>query len=169
MPASVTLKLDKRFVKLAKGRYEKFDFDVGILKDGIHRTALPSKVGLKSLAGGPARKVSLTPDGTLSDISEKLRKNTGINFYTAPFRSRNNLEILRFARSFFQLAAGRSIKKRCENLLQAIVRNPITRGDYGSNSPVTRKIKGFSRLMIDTGQIFKSIRARVNTRKVRNV
>jgi hypothetical protein len=53
-----------------------------------------------------------------------------------------------------------------ENLAQAIIRNPILRGDYGSNSALTRKIKGFDRFMFDTGQLFQSIKAKVLKRNV---
>jgi hypothetical protein len=47
------------------------------------------------------------------------------------------------------------------NAIQAIVRNPILRGDYGRNNLFTQKVKGFNRLMIDTGQFFNNIKARV--------
>jgi hypothetical protein len=52
--------------------------------------------------------------------------------------------------------------------LQAIVRNPILRGDYGKNKKETIKRKGFDRYMIDTGQFFNSIIARV-TKKGKDV
>ncbi len=165
MPAAVTLELDRRFQKVAKGVYEQYNFDVGILKDSVHKQAQSAKRGLKTIAGGPARKTSQIPDGTTSQISEELRSKFG-NFYTKPFRAKKNAEILRFTKSFFDLVQGRSVKKRCENLLQAIVRNPITRGDYGSNKELTAKIKGFNRLMIDTGQFFKAITAKVRMRRV---
>jgi hypothetical protein len=163
--ASVSIKLDRRFYKVARGVFEKYNFDVGVLEDKAHY--LPAKgKQLKRVAGGPARRQSRTPSGmTVADVSESLRKNLGINFYRAPFRSKANRDILKFTKAFFRLCAGRSEKRRCENLLQAIVRNPIVRGDYGNNSPVTRKIKGFDRLMIDTGQLFKAIKA-VVTRRV---
>lgn len=166
MAVTTTARLDRRFVKQAKGLLEKYNFDVGIIQDGVHRSARGKKAGLKSYAGGPARKASAAPDGTLSEISEKLRKQTRINFYTRPFKSKKNKDILAFTKSFFNLVRGSSQKRRCENLLQAIVRNPILRGDYGSNSALTQKIKGFNRFMIDTGQIFKAIKAKVRIRRV---
>ncbi len=36
----------------------------------------------------------------------------------------------------------------------------MLRGDYGPNSELTRKIKGFDRYMIDTAQLFKAIKAK---------
>ena len=71
---------------------------------------------------------------------------------------------MKFTDAFFKLAFGASEKKRAENLLQACVRNPIRAGEYGPNSPLTVLIKGFDRAMIDTGQLFKAIKARCTVR-----
>lgn len=157
-------KLDGKFRKQAKGMYEKYEFYVGVLSDKPHK--LPAQ-GIKSYAGGPARKTSSKSSGMMiSEVSEDLRKKTGINFYTKPFSSKKNKDILNFTKSFFELCAGRTSQKRVENLLQAIVRNPILRGDYGRNTSVTAKIKGFNRFMIDTAQLFKAITAKVKVRGV---
>jgi hypothetical protein len=159
---SIEIKLDRRFLTQAKGVYEKYEFQVGVLLDEPYRLPFPASKGLKSYAGGPARKISNKNSGqTISEVSADLRKKTGINFYLAPFSSQKNKDILEFTKSFFDLCAGRAEAKRCENLLQAIVRNPILRGDYGRNSPVTAKIKGFNRFMIDTAQLFQAITAKV--------
>lgn len=178
MAVGVQFKLDRRFAKQAKGVFEKYTFDVGVLEDADHK--LPTKIkiktggkiepgetvrGLKTFAGGPARRTRRKSSGkTIAQVSEDVRKRLGINFYTRPFKSRKNAEILKFIKSFFDLCAGRAEKRRCENFLQAIVRNPILRGDYGSNSPAAAKNKGFNRLLIDTAQLFKAIKARVNLR-----
>jgi hypothetical protein len=161
---SVKITLDKRFTKRAQGVFEKYSFEVGVLHDSPHK--VPGK-GIKTFAGGPARKTSNKPSGlSVSEVSENLRKHTGINFYTKPFNSRKNKEILDFVKSFFDLCAGRTQAKRAENFLQAIVRNPILRGDYGRNRNVTAEIKGFNRFMIDTSQLFRSIIARVSVKRV---
>ncbi len=162
----MTIKLDRRFLKQAKGVFEKYEFVVGVIEDKPHRSPLPASKGLKAYAGGPARKLSRKSYQMVSQVSEKLRKNTGINFYTNPFKSKNNSDILKFTKSFFKLCTGTGTQRRTENLLQAIVRNPILRGDYGSNSRATVKIKGFNRFMIDTSQLFQSIKAKVMVRSV---
>lgn len=170
MAVKFDIKLDGRFVKEAKGRIERFWFEVGVLDEGIHKMARPSSAGLKSYAGGPARKTSRKPDGlTMSELSIKLREQSGVNFYTAPFKAKKNIDIVRFTNSFMKMITeGGKLKekKRLENHLQAIVRNPILRGDYGRNSDVTEKIKGFNRFMIDTAQFFKAITARVRIKSV---
>lgn len=167
MPVSAQIKLDRSFEKQARGVFEKYVFDVGVLNDSPHRNARSKSAGLKSVAGGPARKAGARTSGkSIAQVSEDLRHRLGLNFYTQPFRSKRNADILRFTKSFFDLCAGRSVKQRCENLLQAIVRNPILRGDYGRNSARTAKLKGFNRLLIDTAQLFKNIRATVRVKRV---
>lgn len=162
----MNIKLDRRFTKQAKGVFEKYQFQVGVLEDGPHKQALPKEKGLKNFAGGPARKTGFKSFQNISEVSEALRKRTGINFYTEPFNSKKNRDILEFTKSFFDLCAGRTQARRAENLLQAIVRNPILRGDYGKNTRQTAKLKGFNRLMIDTAQLFKAITAKVSVRSV---
>ncbi len=165
MPAKIEMKLDRRFIDQARGRIERFYFEVGVMDNKPHKKAASQKKGFKALAGGPARKTGRVPSGmTIAEVSKELRQNTGVNFYSKPWKARKNADLLRFIRSFMRLITqGGKLqeKKRLENALQAVVRNPITRGDYGRNSEVTEKIKGFNRLMIDTGQLFRAIKARV--------
>lgn len=170
MAVGFKVKLDGRFVKEARGRIDRFYFDVGVLENKPHKVALSQKKGFKSLAGGPARKIGRKSSGlSIADVSERLRKETGINFYTKPWKAKANQDLLKFIRSFMRMITqGGKLqeKKRLENALQAVVRNPITRGDYGRNSDVTAKIKGFNRLMVDTGQLFRAIVARVRIKRV---
>lgn len=160
------LKLDRRFKKNLNGIFGKYSFEVGVLDDGPHKVAARGERGnkgqdvLSKYAGGPVRKKTRQDSGlTLSEISKRNREHLGFNYLLEPFKKRSS-DIVKFSNEFFKLAFGKSEKKRAENLLQAIVRNPILRGDYGNNSPITQKIKGFDRLMIDTGQLFKSIKAK---------
>ncbi len=189
--ASVVMKLDGRFQKRLRTVFQGYAADVGVLADKPHRAPLTIKeiyrrvrakqskdatlatrfaflkARFSEYAGGPVRKTGRKTDGTIAGISEKLRKETGINFYTRPFSLKQNGEILKFATAFVGLfLRGGASTKRVENLLQAIVRNPILRGDYGRNSPATAKSKGFNRFMVDTGQLFKNITAKVRGRRV---
>lgn len=151
------LTLDKRFRKKLQGRIEGYDFQIGVLKDKAYK--LPMRdASLGSYAGGPVRKRSPNKSGlTISQVSQENRERLGINYLSAPFKSKKNKDILRFLGVFFKVVTGRSKPKRLENLLQAVVRNPILRGDYGPNARVTKRIKGFDRAMIDTGQLFRAI------------
>lgn len=161
------IELDKRFVKKLQGRFGKYNFEVGVLDDKPYVDPRRGERGLKGAdvitqyAGGPIRKKSRSQSGLMiSDVSRLNRERLGINYLSEPFKGKGkNADLIRFTREFFKLAFGRSEKKRCENMLQAIVRNPILRGEYGANSPTTQKIKGFNRPMIDTAQLFKSLKA----------
>jgi hypothetical protein len=166
------LTLDKRFKKHVQGLFGKYDFQVGILDDKTYKKPATGKRGLhgqdviSTYAGGPVRKASTNNSPmAISDISKANRDRLGFNYLTKPFERRNS-EIIKFANEFFKLIFGRSEKRRAENLLQAIVRNPILRGEYGKNSKVTQKIKGFDRPMIDTAQLFKAIKAKCTVKNV---
>lgn len=157
------IQLDNRFQKKVQGMFGKYDFQVGILVDGPHFEAKHGVRGqggkdvIGNYASGPVRKTSNIQSGlNISDVSEENRKRLRINYLTAPFE-RKDSDIIKFTNEFFKLVFGRSEKKRAENLLQAVVRNPILRGDYGRNTELTKKIKGFDRNMIDTAQLFKAI------------
>jgi hypothetical protein len=187
--AFVSIKMDGVFKKQLKRTFKNKHADVGILQDRRHRKpvsaaaakkkaqqgAAQNLVGsstvstthlYKTYAGGPTRRTGKGSDGTVSGVSEQLRRHTGINIFTRPWKSEKNREIVRFAKLYIKgLVDPQSVtKKRIENLLQAVVRNPIIRGDYGRNSPAAAKIKGFNRFMIDTGQLVKNIKARVFSR-----
>ena len=170
------IRLDRRFTKRLSGAIERYSFEVGILKDGPHkapRRGVRGKGGknvLTTFAGGPARKKSGRDSGlSIAQVSQEARERIGVNYLTEPFKNKANEDILRFTDRFFKVIRGSSQPKRLENLLQAIVRNPILRGDYGGNSSITRRIKGFDRLLIDTAQVFRSIIARVKKRAVSRV
>ncbi len=161
------LKLDKRFKKNVQGRFGKYNFAVGILEDKPHREPKRGVPGLQGqeiinlYAGGPVRQATRKDSGvSISEVSRRVRAHIGFNYLTEPFKRRSE-DIIKFTDAFFKLAFGRSQAKRAVNLLQACVRNPILRRDYGANSPLTQKIKGFDRFMIDTGQLFKNIKASV--------
>lgn len=160
------LKLDNRFQKKVKGMFGKYQFEVGVLQDAPHREARRGVRGaggmdvISTYAGGPIRKKSSKESGKMiSDVSHANSERLGFNYLSAPFQNRDS-EIIRFTNAFFQLVFGKSQKKRAENLLQAVVRNPILRGEYGPQSHITTIIKGFYRPMIDTAQLFRAIKAR---------
>lgn len=160
------IQIDKRFQKKVQGMFGKYQFQVGVLEDGPHREARRGARGLGgtdvigSYAGGPVRKKSRKDSGlSIAEVSRENRERLGFNYLTAPFAKKSS-DIVKFSRSFFDLIFGRSQKKRAENLLQAIVRNPILRGEYGPQGELTSKIKGFDRPMIDTAQLFKKITAK---------
>jgi hypothetical protein len=162
---NTSFKLDRRFTHQARGVLEKYEFTVGVLQDSVHKEADTAQKS--SYAGGPTRKASNRNSGmTISEVSEDLRKRTGINIYTQPFLGKKNKDILAFVKDYFELCAGKTSKKRVENLLQAIIRNPILRGDYGRNTKQTAKAKGFNRFMIDTAQLFRAITSKVKVNRV---
>lgn len=164
------LELDKNFKARLKKKFETYSFEVGVLEDAPHREALRGQRGkggkdvLTEYAGGPVRRTSRKSSIDISEVGVRLSKFLGFNFLTKPFEKSSPARKAFFI-EFCKFVFGKSQLKRVENALQAVVRNPMLRGDYGNNSKLTQKIKGFNRLTIDTGQLFKAITARVNGRK----
>jgi hypothetical protein len=161
------IKLNPKFKKNVEGIFGKYSFEVGVLQDGEHLKPKRGVRGLKgqdvlsSYAGGPIRQKSSESSGMMiSDVSAALRERLGVNYLLKPFKDKSS-DIIKFSTEFFKLCFGKTQPKRLENLLQAIVRNPMLRGDYGPNSKITKKIKGFDRATIDTAQLFRSITAAV--------
>ncbi len=164
------VKMAPGFSERVKGRYARFKMEVGVLEDAPHKNPAERPPGaqnfnqnLSSYAGGPVRKKGRT-DGplTIAQVSAENRDRIGVNYLTQPFKNSSS-EIIQFSTAFFKMASGKStsMRKRVENLLQAIVRNPILRGEYGRQARSTTREKGFYRPMIDTAQLFKAIKARV--------
>lgn len=149
--------------EVLRKKIEPFKIEVGILENKPHR--LPAR-GMKNYAGGSARKVSRKSSGmTVAEVSKEARENLKINYLTRPFRgNRKNQDAIRMMNAFWKLVFGQgklAMKRRLENATQAVVRNPITRADYGRNKKLTAKIKGSNRKFIDTSQLFRAIKARV--------
>lgn len=160
------MQLDPSFIKKLERRIEGFEFEVGILEDKPHynpvEAGLFGEPELKSYAGGPARKQTRQAGPlTNAEILVENMKRLNMNILLRPFQEKSS-ELMKFTTYFLKMAcgAGNVSIRRVENLLQAVVRNPILNQEYGRNSSQAADNKGFNRHMIDTGQLFKNIRAR---------
>ncbi len=158
--------------KKLQRRVNGVEFEVGILDDKPHFQPVEQKLfgapSVRTFAGGPVRKQSRVSSGvSIGDVLKNNMERTGHNFLLEPFRKKNS-EILKFTTYFLKYIVqrpGYNSVKRIENLLQAIVRNPILKLDYGNNKGTTADNKGFDRHLFDTGQMFKAIKARVIRRR----
>lgn len=159
------IELSKSFKKKLAGRIESYEFDVGILDDSEHRQpvehGLFEEPKLGSWANGPIRKASRQGSGlTLGEVLIRNMMRLNIDILRRPFQETNS-EIIKFTQAFLKMATSQKMSiKRVENLLQAVVRNPIINQEYGKNSASTADAKGFNRLLIDTGQMVKALKAR---------
>lgn len=164
----VELKLDDRFKRKLALRYGRYELRAGVLKDGRHRSALPAARGLTSVAGGPARKMSNQSSGTLKQVSDRVRRTHRVDYLREPLKHEGTPEMRAFRRALADLLTGKTKRReRAEAALQAVIQRPIAQGKYGRNSFRWARIKGFNRKLIDTGQFYRSIIARL--RSARNV
>ena len=160
------LELAGSFGKKLKGSIERYQFEVGVLENKPHRDPLYNPLlqdpQLGTYAGGPVRKASRQAGSlTTGEVLVQNMERDNLNYLLRPFQEKSS-DILKFTTAFLQLATrSKNISlKRIENLLQAIVRNPILKQEYGKNKSATADAKGFNRKLIDTGQMFKAITAR---------
>lgn len=142
-----------------KAEVERYSFEVGILKNSKVKKAKVKTI--KNYAGGPARIIGKETSIKMQQLGAWLNKR--YKWLSRPFKEKKNKDIILFADTYINEISKqkKSVnKKKLENLMQAVVRNPILRGDYGSNTAQRQKAKGFDRLLIDTGKFFDSIKAR---------
>lgn len=166
----MNIKLGSAWSRQLQSRVNGFEFQVGIINDKPHyepiETGRFEEPKLKTFAAGSARMQSRKA-GPLStgQVFVENMKRLNINLLQRPFKEKNS-DILKFTDAFLKLVLKRpSISiKRVENLLQAIVRNPILKQEYGQNRAATADAKGFNRHLIDTSQTFRAIIARASKR-----
>lgn len=140
-----------------QAKMRRYDVMIGVLEDG---PSAKWKKEQKSLAGGPANKVAgRNKEVTLRALMAKW--NAVYNLLLAPWRKADNKEVVEvIGRMAADMGTSGRQKQAFLSAVQAAVRNPITRGDYGKNSPEWAKAKGFNRLLINTGTLFNNIKAR---------
>lgn len=166
------INLGSSWAKKIQSRVDAVQFEVGVLDDKPHMNPVDQGLfdtpQLKNYAGGPVRRTSRKASGvTTGEVLVQNMERLNTNLLLEPFQKKNS-DIMKFTRYFLQYIVGRpgtSSVKRIENLLQAIVRNPILNQEYGTNSPTTADNKGFDRHLFDTGQMFKAIKARMIRRR----
>lgn len=154
-------------IEVLQKSIDQYNIQVGVF-DNVPRKKPVSgpKAGISILAGGAIRKSRVAAVPSMSgEVAAEL--NAKYHWLDRPFKPSNSksIDIVAFTKYFIvAIAQGKkdvSTLRRIGNLVQAIVRNPILRGDYGRNSAAYAKLKGFNRFLFDTGQFFKSIKAKV--------
>ena len=162
-----TVYINLKTVDELQKQCDSYNIQVGVF-DNVQRrkpdTGRKTRHGV--VAQGPVRLGRKLDDSTSTQVASELQEK--YHWLDRPFNklsSAQSKETITFANYFLKCIASGEKKpdtlRRIANLVQAIVRNPILRGEYGTNSQIWAKIKGFNRLLFDTGQFFNSIKARV--------
>ncbi len=148
---------EERLTSFIGKRLGKYDVEVGVFED---EKAAKWKKARKNFHGGPANKIAGRSDKTT--IKEVFAKwNLRYQLLLAPLRAEGNKDVVEvIGRMIADLGTLGKQKKEFLNAVQALIRNSIMRGDYGENSRKWAKAKGFNRLLINTGEMFKAIKAR---------
>lgn len=147
----------KREIMRRMGSYE---IEIGALTDRPERIA---KKEQKRFFGGPANKAGKNSNTTVRAVLQRM--DAAFNLLLAPWSNPSNKNVALVLKEILvDMNKSHGDNKRIENAALTTVRNSILRGEYGSNSPETIKQKGFDRLLINTGTMFSSIKARLKKR-----
>lgn len=145
------------FARAIQVELDKYQMEVGIL-DNVPKYAA-AKGKWKNYAGMVVAATGKKTDNTLADVAQDLDRR--FRWLERPWRIPQNQAVQEVVNDIVQsMNAGNSKKQRVLNSVQAVVRNPILRGDYGKNSSKATKEKGFNKLLIWTSQFFQNIKAR---------
>lgn len=159
----------KGFEKYITGQVGKYQFQAGLLQNKPHYAPLKTLLGYQngkpvfqkhwySYAGKKLLRQGKKPDGTLWKIGQKM--DDAFMWLRKPFTLAKNADLLAVINFIVDNLNGKGNQQRILNAIQAVIRNPILRGDYGRNSQKTAKEKGFNQLLMATGQLFKNIKVR---------
>lgn len=122
--------------------------------------------GLGTLEGGPVRLQKAETRSTTATIAERIRTDLGVDWLRTPVRRENSPEMKQLRKAFFDLVTGKNRNySAVEAKFRAVLRIPILKKRYGRNTPAAARAKTFNRFLIDTGQFFKAIAAKVTSRK----
>lgn len=153
--------------KIIEGELGKYKFQVGILENKRHYLPAEGDTYLTkgqnvwyNYAGLKLRRPSsFKYSGTLYQVARDM--DAAYKWLRKPFLLQSNADLLSVIQFVVDNMNGKDTRQRLINAIQAVVRNPILRGAYGKNSARTAKKKGFNKLLMDTGQLFKNIKARL--------
>lgn len=164
--------LSDDFLAYINARLSQYNCRVGILQNKLHYRPLQSThqqkfqgkwVNFKhnwvpyNYAGLRLWRQGNKQDGTLYSVAKNL--NNYIDWLQRPFRLSSNREVLSVIQLVIDGLNGVEVKQRILNAVQAVVRNPLLRSEYGKNSEKWAKYKMFNKLGFFTGQFFKNIKA----------
>ena len=150
------LKIQNLSKKLAF-KLDKYQVQVGLLEDKKRKQ--PKFGEFKSYAGKTLlREGKVSAGDSLVEVAESLDRK--YKWLRKPFLIKNNKEVVMVLNDIVKDMNGQDLKQRILNGFQAVVRNPILRGEYGKNTTSWAKKKGFNQLLMMTGQFFKNVKAR---------
>lgn len=140
------------------------EIEVGIIDAKLMKEPKPNE--LKAFAGGKARKVS--GKYSKSSTADNLKKlDLKYRIFSLPLQNRD-ATYDEMINAIVDHKVNKSNRlNRIRNAVKGLFLKPILIGKYGRNTPKTAEIKGFNRLMIDTGQTISAISVRMGKEVVR--
>lgn len=154
----LTFETNKWAEQLRK-EYAQFEFHTGIIEDKSEPLPKYGEHVGKQIGGISPLKKGAKSGTMVSEIAKKF--DEAYNWLISPWRKESNRDVLNVITDYSRYLAKPGNESRLRNAVQAVVRNPIMRGEYGDNREETAKKKGFNKFMIATGTFFDNIKALV--------
>lgn len=147
----------KNLSKKLSYKLAQYEVEVGLLENSKRKQPIFGQY--KSYAGKKLlREGKVSKGASNAEVAEYLDKR--YKWLRKPFLLASNKEVVDVVNFIVQSLNGKGDRQRVLNGMQAVIRNPILRGEYEKNNAKWAKKKGFDDALLMTGQFFKAIKAR---------
>lgn len=165
----IELELDvTEMIKARVSLINSIEITVGVLDKSLaHYEAEPKVKGYRDIGGEKVRKKSSkkSPDTTAQILAELESFGLFSGVLSDP-ENKDLLDMVEILQSIYAKGEiGSKEERRLINACQAMIRNRIIDKRLGDNADTTVKEKGFDRPLMDTGQLFEAIKARLEVVK----
>lgn len=148
------IQIQKPFFKALTAELGKYEIRVGV-DDAKPRKKMKEPKELRRFAGVEVYKVSNKTDDGKTNVEVAAELDAAFQWLRTPWLGGGeNKEVVQVVNDIVANVRGQGDKQRILNGAQAVVRNPILRGDYGKHTDADRPF------LMRTGQFFKAILAR---------
>lgn len=174
-------KLDNRFKARFTARFEQYEFQAGVMpSDGEKKHYEAKSITLKSGKRKKRKSAFTTVDGmtarkrrgylfgnepTIKQIYQFACRYVRSDIVKDPFLSPNSGPMRKLSKAlskFFQADRPMAQRRKVEDAMLNVIRDPIKKKNYRPNSRAWAKVKGFNRALFDTGQLYRSFKAKVS-------
>jgi len=157
------MKFDIDFINLKKQVLKLNDQQVkiGVFSDRKAKKANRKKPLLNFYNNRKKSRVGKNSKSTIKEVAGYNEDN--YQLFSRATSVANQQDLIKVINLFADLEKTDNKIRQIENACQALVRNPLLRGDFGANTKEREKVKRFNLLGVDTGTLFNNIKAEYST------
>ena len=148
------IKIEKPLFKALTAELGKYEIRVGV-DDTKPRKKMKEPKELRKYAGVEVYKITSKTDNGKTNVEIAGELDAAFQWLRTPWLGGGeNKDVVLVVNDILSNIRGQGDRQRILNAAQAVVRNPILRGDYGKHTDANRPF------LMRTGQFFKAILAR---------